>query len=185
MNSQKIALKYFNVTCSIYILIVQTKALKMVCTERLAICAFQNFYLCFTQNQGQQKIWKMIIIILDDELLETYHKDYNYSKENQLMSSKEILKCREIKSVLQYYQPNPNKSFETCAYHLLFSFYPFRNKEGLKSPPLTRSYQVKLLEPDVINIINRNKATMEPFSELVDQGLLSVQSDIHSHDAFL
>ena len=36
----------------------------------------------------------------------------------------------------------------------------------------------------MINIINRNKATMEPFSELVDQALLSVHSDIHSHDAF-
>ena len=25
-------------------------------TERLAICAFQNFYRCLPQNQGQQKI---------------------------------------------------------------------------------------------------------------------------------
>ena len=32
--------------------------------------------------------------------------------------------------------------------------------------------------------MNRNKATMEPFSELVDQALLSAHSDIHSHDAF-
>ena len=36
----------------------------------------------------------------------------------------------------------------------------------------------------MINIINRNKATMEPFRELVDQALLSVHSDIHSDDAF-
>ena len=28
-----------------------------------------------------------------------------------------------------------------------------------------------MLGPGVINIINRNKATMEPFSELVDQAL--------------
>ena len=27
--------------------------------EGLAKCAFQNF--CFTKNQGQKKIWKMII----------------------------------------------------------------------------------------------------------------------------
>ena len=99
------------------------------------------------------------------------------------MSSKEKLKCRKVKAVLRYYQPNPNKAFETYAYLLSVSFYPFRNEEELKSPPVTGSYRAKLLEPGVINIINRNKATMEPFSELVDQALLSVHSDIHSHDA--
>ena len=67
---------------------------------------------------------------------------------------------------------------------MLFSFYPFRNEEELKSPPVTGSYRAKLLEPGVIDIINRKKATMEPFSELVDQALLSVHFDIHSHDAF-
>ena len=41
-----------------------------------------------------------------------------------------------------------------------------------------------MLEPGVINIINRNKATMEPFSALFDQALMSVHSDIHSHDIF-
>ena len=100
------------------------------------------------------------------------------------MSSKEKLKCRKVKAVLRYYQPNPNKAFETYAHLLPLSFYPFRNEEELKSPAVTGSYRAKLLEPGVINIINRNKATMEPFSELVDQALLSVHSDIHSHDAF-
>ena len=100
------------------------------------------------------------------------------------MSSKEKLKCRKVKAVLWYHEPNPNNAFETYAYHLLFSFYLFRNEEELKSPPVIGSYQVKLLEPGVINIINRNKATVEPFSELVDQALLGVHSDIHSHDGF-
>ena len=36
-------------------------------------------------------------------------------------------------SCAMYYQPNPNKVFETDAYHLLFSFYPFSNEEELKS----------------------------------------------------
>ena len=91
---------------------------------------------------------------------------------------------RKVKTVLRYYQLNPNKVFETYAYHLIFSFYPFRNEEELKSPPVIGSYQDKLLEPGVINVINRNKAAMEPFTELVDQALLSVHSDVHSHDAF-
>ena len=67
---------------------------------------------------------------------------------------------------------------------MLFSFYPFRNEEKLKPPTVTGSYRPKLLKPGVINIMNRNKARMEPFSELVDQALLSVHSDIHSHYAF-
>ena len=114
-------------------------------------------------------------VILDDELLETHHKDSNYPKEIPVITSKEKLKCRKVKAVLQYYQLNPNKAFETYAHHLFFLFYPFQNEEELKSPPVTESYQAKLLQPGVINIINRNKATMEPFSELVDQDLLSVQ----------
>ena len=58
------------------------KALKMVCTKKLAICAFQNFYLYFIQNQGQQKTYYQRVI-LDDELLETHHKDSNYPKQNK------------------------------------------------------------------------------------------------------
>ena len=162
------------------------KALKMVCTERLAICVFQNFYLCFTQNQGQKGDLEndYLPIMLNDKLLETHHKDCHYPKEILLMSSKGKLKCRKAKAVLRYYQPNPSKAFETYAYHLLFSFYPFRNEEELKSPPVTGSYGAKLFEPGVINIINRSKATMELFIELVDQAMLSVHSDIHSHGAF-
>ena len=36
----------------------------------------------------------------------------------------------------------------------------------------------------MINIISRNKATIEPFSKLIEQALLSLHSDIHSDDAF-
>ena len=123
-------------------------------------------------------------VTLDDELLETHHKDCNYPKEISLMSSKEKLRCRKVKAVLRYYQSNPNKTSETYSYRLLFLFYPFRNEEESKLPPVTGSYRAELLEPGVINIINRNNTTMEPFSELVDPALLSVHSDIHFHDAF-
>ena len=122
-------------------------------------------------------------VIPDDELLEAHYNDPNNPKEIPLMSSKKK-KCRIVKVVLQYYQRNTNKAFETYAYDLLFSFYPFRNEEKLKSPPVTGSYRTKLTEPGVINITNTNKGTMEPFNELLDQVLLSVHSDIHSHDTF-
>ena len=72
------------------------------------------------------------------------------------MLSKEKSRCRKVKAILRYYQPNPNKAF---FYHLLFSFYPLHNEEELKSLPVTGCYQTELLKPGVINIINRNKAS--------------------------
>ena len=66
------------------------------------------------------------------------------------MSSKEKIKCRKIKYLWRYYQPNPNKVFESYAYCLLFSFYPFRNEEELKQPLVSRIYQTKLLKLGII-----------------------------------
>ena len=59
----------------------------MVYTRRLAICAFQIFSLCFTQDQGQRKDLENDCqpVILDDELSETHHqirkKTKNWKKE--------------------------------------------------------------------------------------------------------
>ena len=36
----------------------------------------------------------------------------------------------------------------------------------------------------MINIITKNKATVEPFSKLIEQASLSLHSDIHFDDAF-
>ena len=99
------------------------KALKMVCTERLAICALSLRYPKSKATKDLENDYQPVI--LDDELLETYRKDSNYPKEIPLMSSKEKLKCGKVKPVLRYYQPNPNKAFETYAYHLLFRFTHF------------------------------------------------------------
>ena len=40
----------------------------------------------------------------------------------------ENLKCRKVRDVLRYYQPNPQKNIEQYAHHLLFTFYPFRDE---------------------------------------------------------
>ena len=67
---------------------------------------------------------------------------------------------------------------------MLFSFYPFRIEEYLKLPPITGTYFKKLQEPGVLDVINRNRrnrAIMEPFSDVVDEVLLNLQSTL---DAF-
>ena len=64
---------------------------------------------------------------------------------------------------------------EQYAHHLLFSFYPFRNEEYLKSPPFIRTYLTKLQEPGVL----------ETFSSLVNEVLLNLSEGVStSNDAF-
>ena len=42
-----------------------------------------------------------------------------------------------------------------------------------------------MLQPGVISTMNRNNATVNPFSKFVDRVFLSKHSHIHSHDIFL
>ena len=72
------------------------------------------------------------------------------------MSSKEKLKCRQVKAVLRYYVPNRYKYPEKYAHHLLFMFYPFHNEENLKSND-SGTFSEKLQESGVLDIVNRNK----------------------------
>ena len=53
-----------------------------------------------------------------------------------LMSSKEKLKCRKIRSVLRYHVPNKHKFPEKYSHHLLFMYYPFRSEAELLDPDL-------------------------------------------------
>ena len=49
---------------------------------------------------------------------------------------------------------------------------------------MTETYFAKLQEPGVMDIINRNKAIMEPFGEIVDQALSNLRSDVANSDSF-
>ena len=68
--------------------------------------------------------------------------------------------------------------------HTIFSFYPFRDEEHLKSPPFSGTYFAKLQEPEVMKVVNRNKAVMELYSEMVDQALSNLCSERTNPDAF-
>ena len=108
-------------------------------------------------------------MLLDDAIIESNHAEIHFSKVVTLITFKEKLHCRKVKAVLRYHQPSSTKHIEQFAHHLLFSFYPFRDEEPLKSPPFMVSYVMMLQKPGVMNIIDRNRSLMESFSEIVEE----------------
>ena len=117
--------------------------------------------------------------VLEELLLEINHTACNYPTTIPLMSSKERLKCRQVKAVLRYHVPNCHKFPEKYAHHLLFMFYPFRKEQELKSE-ISGSYCEKLQEPAVTDIINRNKQIFELYGDQVDSALLSLRTNLSS-----
>ena len=68
---------------------------------------------------------------------------------------------------MQFYVPNQQTQPEEYAHHLLFMYYPFRNKNDLKSGN-TPTFSNKLRELDVISLVNQNRVRVEPFATIVD-----------------
>ncbi|XP_066935952.1 uncharacterized protein [Clytia hemisphaerica] len=100
-----------------------------------------------------------------------------------LMSNKkERLKLRKTKSVLRYHVPSKEKKPEHYAHHLLFMFFPFRNENELKGQSGT--YTEKLLLPEVLEEINRNKELFEPFGDMVDEAMLNFQENPRGYDIY-
>ena len=113
-------------------------------------------------------------VVLDDELMETNHLDSQLVKTIPLMSSKEKLKCRKFKVVLRYHVLNTNRNAEEHALHLPFSFYLFRHEGELKYPPVSGTYLLKLQQPSVLDVVNRNRHIMEPYSDIADDALVNL-----------
>ena len=85
------------------------------------------------------------------------------------MSSKEKMRCRNVKKILRYHIPNPVVNAEAYAHHLLMLFYPFRKESDLLCEE-NLTY-VSKLNDEVTNIVNRNKMIFEPWGELVETSL--------------
>ena len=122
--------------------------------------------------------------VLEDTILEKNHRSCDYPLTIPLMNSKYKLRCRKVKAVLRYYVPNRHKYPKKYAHHLLFMFHPFRNEDDLKSTVLG-SYNEKLQEPGILEVVNRNKLIFEPHGDLVDTALLNLRTDLlHNSDAY-
>ena len=54
---------------------------------------------------------------------------------------------------------------------MLFMFFPFRNKTDLKGT-VSGTYSENLLEPSVIETLNKNRKAREPFADAVDEAFI-------------
>ena len=66
----------------------------------------------------------------------------------------------------------------------MFLFYPFRSENELLvgNPP---SYQAKLLDPFILEIVNNNIQKFEPFADLVDEAFANYNENlVNNQDAY-
>ena len=113
---------------------------------------------------------------LPDTVVEGNHIESNYPKKIKLMNSNEKMQCRKVRRVLRYHVPNKYIHPEKYAHHLLLLFFPFRAEEKLKAG-IPASYQNKLLEEGVQEIVYRNKHKFEPFAEIVDEAYANFNAE--------
>ena len=99
----------------------------------------------------------------------------NYPESIQMMSSKQKMKLRKIKSVLRYYTPNRDKYPEKYAHHMLFMFYPFRSEGQLLADDGT--YTAKLACANIYNVVVENHRQFEPFADIVDAALRNLNEN--------
>ena len=128
---------------------------------QLCYAEFLSYYYIVKETVGNSKN-DCQPVFLDDAIMESNHAETHFPKVVTLMTFKEKLHCQKVNAVLRYHQSSSTK-------HMLFSLYPFLNEEPLKFPPFMVSYVTKLQEPGVMNIINRNRSFMVPFSEIVEE----------------
>ena len=112
--------------------------------------------------------------------METNHLDPLLIKTIPLMLYKEKLKCRKVKAILRYHLPNTNRNAEEYAHYLLFSFNPFRHEGELKYPPISRTYLLKLQQPGVLDVVNRNRHIMKLYCDIVDDALVNLCENIRN-----
>ena len=148
---------------------------QMCFAEFLRYCSLRN---CHHNSDSQP-------IELTEELLEESLPSSDlYPKVLPIMGSKENLYCRKFPFVLRYHVPNKYKYPEKYAYHLLILFYPFLKEFELNSRN-NLTYTEKLFDNEVLDIVNFNKAQIEPYGELVDSAFSQFRSDFnHNIDSF-
>lgn len=69
------------------------------------------------------------------------------------------------------------------AHHLFFTFYQFCNETYLKFSSMIGKYFVKLQRPCAVVIINKNKTIIAPFSDIFDQELSNLRSDMPNYES--
>ena len=124
---------------------------KYAILENFCFAEFLSYYYVESKIDETSNYNDSQPVVLNNELVEGNHESCIYLKSVLLMSSNKKLKCRTVRAILRYHEPNPDIYPEKYAHHLLFIFYPFRNEGNLK---LHGSYFAKLQQSNVLDIIN-------------------------------
>ena len=150
---------------------------KYAILENLCFAEFLSFYYVESKINETSNYNDSQPVVLNDEVVAGNHRSCIYPKSIPLMSPNEKLKCKTLRVILRYHEPNPDKYPEKYAHRLLFTFYPFRNEDNLK---LDGCCFAKLKQSGVLDIINLNRQKLNPHSELVNNALLNLQTDVRS-----
>ena len=126
---------------------------------------FLAYYYLDTKPQLDENDSQPEVLVDDDDTQEN-----SYPKLVPLMSSKEKMRCRNVKKIIRYHTPNGQINLEGYSHHLLMLFYPFRNEAELICEN-DQTYTTKLNEPHILSIVNQNKANFEPWGDLVELSL--------------
>ena len=125
--------------------------------------------------------------VLSDDFIESQNiENHNTGLPDRinLVNSKEIMKCRTIKAVIRYHTPNKRKEPEKYFHHLLMLYFPWRNEQELFGEDQT--YISKFYDPDVQEVVQRNKEIFEPDGDAINEALESLRNfdgvPTHSYD---
>ena len=99
------------------------------------------------------------------------------------MNSNERMQCRKVRRVLRYHIPSKYRFPEKYAHHLLFLFFPIQSEKELLGGHLS-TYQGKLAEPGVLDIIDNNRQKFGPYAAMVDRAYENLNSEfVDNQDA--
>ena len=123
--------------------------------------------------------------LLPDSLMKFNHENLNYPKIIRLMDSNGTMQCRKVHQVFRYHTPNKYRFPKKYTHHLLFLFFfLFRSEKELLGGHFS-TYQGKLAEPGVMDIINENQENFEPYSAVVDRAYENLNSEfVDNQDAY-
>ena len=116
---------------------------------------YAKILACYTRKNKSSNSCECQPDELNDSLIEKNHES-SYPKQMKFMISREGMRCRNVRRILQYHVPNKILYPEKSSDHVLLLFYPFRDEKELLLglPPL---HQNKSQEQRVQDIENINK----------------------------
>ncbi len=142
-----------------------------MCLALFAAHYFKDYKIDFNEVSDSQPE------VLSDDFIESQNiENHNTGLPDRikLVNSKEIMKCRKIKAVIRYHTPNKRKEPEKYFHHLLMLYFPWRNEQELFGEDQT--YISKFYEPDVQEVVQRNKEIFEPDGDAINEALENLRN---------